>query len=197
MKYLLLDAASLILRVASQPITLGADKVTGLDYDEVIFEPGSNFTTEEVADADIPPGFISRKYKWDDGEIITNPDWIDPQPTPAPTVNTPQISRIRFDAVFAGAIGDLAYETVLNAVQAVAATSPMTEDSAKVRRAWRALNSVQTVDYPLTPWREADLDDANGDLTGQFLKLVASILVGDIPDIADKIDAGLTAWPEI
>lgn len=197
MKYLLIDANSLILAVASQPITLGADKVTNLDNGDVIFEPGSDFTTEEVQDADIPPRFTSRKYMWDGEAITTNPDWIEPQPIPTPTVKTPQISRIRFDAVFAGAIGDLAYETVLVAVQTVAATNPMTDDSAKVRRAWRALNSVSTVDYPLGPWRDANLDDANGDLTGQFLKLIAAILVEDIPDIADKIDAGLAAWPEI
>lgn len=129
------------------------------------------------------------KYNDATGTVISNEE-SGIELTPSPT-----ISRIRFDAVFAAAIGDLAYETVLDSVAAIAATSPMTEDSAKVRRAWRALNSVSTVEYPLTPWRDADLDEANGDLTGQFLKVVASILVGVIPDIADKIDAGLTAWP--
>lgn len=126
-----------------------------------------------------------------DGTITETPSKASPR-KPAPT-----ISRIRFDAVFAAAIGDLAYETVLDAVEATAKTSPMTEDSAKVRRAWRALESVSTVDYPLGPWRDASLDDPKGDLTGQFLKIVASILTPTVPDIADKIDAGLAAWPEV
>jgi len=93
MKYLLIDAANLILKVASQPITLGTDKVTNLDNDEVIFEPGSNFTTEEVEDADIPPRFTSRKYMWDGDSIATNPDWVDPQPA-KPVVNrAEQVAR--------------------------------------------------------------------------------------------------------
>jgi hypothetical protein len=103
------------------------------------------------------------------------------------------ISPVRFEATFAGAIGNVAYESVLDALKAFAATDPMTEDSAGVRRALRGLNNPAGIDYPFSPWR----DPAPSDLTAHFLKLAHDVLIAGDPDIADKIDAGLLGWPTV
>lgn len=114
-------------------------------------------------------------------------------PDPPKTFLT-TISRIRFDAVFAAAVGEVAYDNVLDTLAAIAATTPKTAQSVAVKRALRALDNASAgIDRPLTDWR-TPLDH---DLTAQFLKLCHDVMVGADQYIGDKIDAGLEAWPKV
>lgn len=127
----------------------------------------------------------------DNGDgTYTNPQApSDPGPQFAPT-----ISRIRFDAVFAAAIGEVTYDDVLDTMAGIAATTPKTAQSVAVKRALRALDSATAgIDRPLTDWR-TPLDH---DLTAQFLKLCHDVMVGADQYIGDKIDTGLAAWPKV
>lgn len=109
----------------------------------------------------------------------------------ARAVSPPDISRARFDAIFAGALGDMAYDDVLEALAAVAATSPKTDGTVVVKRALRALNQTNDIAYPISDYATAPAAD---DLTASFLAVVKAALIGTDPDIGTKIDAGLAAW---
>lgn len=159
-----------------------------------------------VTSADVPLPHTGGE--WVDITDVSPRPWLDwtyangtftppvPKPTPAKMPEV-VISKVRFEAVFAYAIGDITYETVLATLTQIAATNPITADSAKVRRAKRALDQATEIFYPVTDWHTVNGQTPTGDLTAEFLKIVHDILIGTMPDIGDKIDAGLAAWPMV
>jgi len=144
----------------------------------------TNLTTNEaLSDADIWTGMAGVETVEDLGSIEVS------EPAFSPT-----ISRIRFDAVFAEALGEIAYDDALDTLSSIAATTPKTANSVAVKRTLRGLdNSPVGINRPLTDWRTPQ----DQDLTAHFIALVASVLTPTDPDIADKIDAGLNAWPRV
>lgn len=115
--------------------------------------------------------------------------------TPALAVSKQALSRPRFDAVFAKATGEAYYQNILAALATIAATSPMTDSTAAVKRALAALeNPTDGIAYPTSDWTSSSTVHAD-DITGEFFALVCAAVVGQFPDIQSKILAGCALWP--
>lgn len=114
----------------------------------------------------------------------------------APVPRRPNfISRVRFDAVFAGACGEAYYLGARLALKAYAESAPLNDNKAAIARGLEALNNPPPtgIDFPFEGW-QTDPDPL--DITGALLRGIIAVLenVSGFEDIADKVDAALEAW---
>lgn len=110
---------------------------------------------------------------------------------PVRIIPTPSVTFARFEHIFATAIGEVEYDDIIDALDTIAATSPKTADTVKIKRALKAMRSAEKIDYPISDYKSAP---ASTDLTALFLAATSAALIGSDPDINTKIDAGLAAW---
>jgi hypothetical protein len=140
-------------------------------------------------------GFVQVPDSLEHGGTVSEGGAVsNPPPKPPVAVEPRSVTRARFEALFAAAIGEVAFDDIMDQLAAIAAATPKTETSAKVKRALRALDAAAEIDYPRSDYKTAP---AAGDLTAQFLAVVAIAVGTDAAKLAaikQKIDAGLAAW---